>query len=167
MFTRWAVSRSFAYERTNKYMSEICKNSCLQLKSINNKVTGCQFKRNRDYRDERDFRDDRDEIVPESTYGDCMFYMGQPLVRATNPDKYPLFWCLILDEARDTEAYTQIRPVSRKIGEFTWSIPGLSWVLLRLPENDEKRIRVRKIVIDNDLSLQPDNFVLQVSKKTF
>ena len=157
LFTRWAVSRSFAYERTNKYMSEICKNSCLQLKSINNRVTGCQFKRNPDYED--------DAIMPESRYEDCMFYMGQPLYRAKDPHIDPLFWCLLLDEARDIEAFTQIRAVSRKIGKFDLTTPATSWILLRLPENDQKRVRVRQVVINPHLSMRESDFVLQVFQK--
>ena len=158
VFTRWAVSKSFAYERTNKYTSEICKNSCLQLKAINNRVTGCQFKRNWDYGD--------DEIVPESTYEDCRFYMGQPLFRAEDPHIDPLFWCLVLDEARDVEAYTQIHPVSKKIGHISFTGPVTSWILLRLPENDEKSTRVRQVVIDDDLSNKP-GFLLQVFQGYF
>ena len=151
------MSRSFAYEQTAKYMAEICKNSCLQLKSANNEVTGCQFKRNGDFRE--------DEIVPESTYYDCMFFMGIELAPAEDPQIDQTSWCWVLNGARDVNFYNQIRQVSRKKGDLVYNQLPVTWVLLRLPENDQIKTRVRQIVIDNDLSNKP-GLILEVLKKS-
>ena len=78
--TRWAVSRSFAYERTTKFLREICKEYCLRLKDINKNVTGCQFKY--PYA-----RIDADRYVESANYEDCVFFKGEEIARLQEQDE--------------------------------------------------------------------------------
>ena len=149
---RWAVSRSFAYERTAKFMREICKEHCLRLKDINKNVTGCQFKY--PYA-----RVDADRFVESANYEDCVFFKGEDIAHLQDQGDTrgidPNFSCLVLDQylydintdgafvhvkiSEPTDdsikksEYTKINWVDRQTGhKFQRNYQNtISWVLLR------------------------------------
>ena len=127
----------------------------MQLKAVNNKVTGCQFKRNRDFHWE-------DDIVPEPTYYDCIFFKDIQLTPAKDSHRDTTFSCLVLTETPDVNNYTQIRPISRETGFALVDEVPVSWLSLRLPENDQIKTRLRQVVIDKDLGNKPPDFHLEV-----
>ena len=155
-------------------MFEICKDWCLRLKAINNEVSGCRFKK-------RGGPDS--EILTSATYFDCWFYKGTDIVYydpadQTIQENFPDQWCMVLPRGQEVQRFAQIRQVGFGKGEFLFDGATMSYVLLRLPENDKIRYdeiryrydkiqtRVRQIIIDGvggDGTVFPPDFELQVT----
>ena len=145
---RWAVSRTFAYERRPKLMLEMCKHSCTLFQATNRNITGCQFK--------WPTADSQNGLVHSAGYGDCLFFKGQ----AIEGDKMSGFSCLVFEndptDYSIQKHYQKINPVDRKSGMI--HLRGerrICWVLLRLPENEQMKTRVGQVRIEEDLSGSP------------
>ena len=107
-------------------------------------------------------------------YHDCLFFIGSEVAPSKKQDIDPKFQCIMLKtldlngkrerEKKPTGEYTQIRPVNRITGDFRLDENYYTWVLLRMPENQQIKIRARRIIITNDLSNR-EGFELSVRKQ--
>ena len=108
-------------------MLHICRAFCLDLRTVNKNVTGCQF----DFPNGGVISDSVDDLIKGPRYKDCLFFKGEDIVY---PHKIPVdeidrtFDCLVLEKAEGPR-YTQIHPVDRKTGTVAGT--KISWVLIR------------------------------------
>ena len=127
------MSLTYAYQRTARFLLELCRASCRELRAVNKNVAGCQF----DLQFEQwDVSPPHSSGIPEYSvpsggYKDCLFFKGEDIVY---PHEIPVdeidrtFDCLVLEKAEGPR-YTQIHPVDRKTGTVAGT--KISWVLIR------------------------------------
>ena len=79
---------------------------------------------------------------------------------------FPDQWCMVLPRGQELQRFAQIRQVGFSKGEFLFNgDTPMSYVLLRLPENNKIKMRVRQIIIDGvggDGTVFLPDFELQV-----
>ena len=132
------MSLTYAYQRTARFLLELCRASCRELRAVNKNVAGCQF----DLQFEQwDVSPPHSSGIPEYSvpsggYEDCLFFKGEDIVYPHEIETESVdtnFDCLVFKiEKTESPRYGKIHPVDRKTGTVADGPRGkVSWVLLR------------------------------------